>query len=115
VVCEAVFQEIFKFVGLYIRRNCDIVMALSVVCNGNEGTDYLEFIAEFGNNKVFSLKCQRGFILITTGIRILCLLFLFVVYVSLCRCNTVFWCGMCPYVCNYLYFGLLSLWHTAWL
>ena len=64
-------------------------MALSVVCNGNQWKDYLEFIAKFG--KVLSLEYQRGFILITTGIRVLHLLFRFVLYTSLCRCNTVFW------------------------
>ena len=95
MVCGAVSQEIFEFVGLYIRLNCDLVMALSVVCNGIQWKDYLEFIAEFGNDKVFWLKCQRGFILIATGIGILYLLFRFVVYVSLCRCNAVFWCSIC--------------------
>jgi hypothetical protein len=88
-------------------------MALSVVCNGNQWKDYLEFIAEFGSNEVFSLKCQRDFILITTGIRVLYLLFRFVVYISLSRCDAVFWWSLYSVNINYLH--LSTLCHTAWL
>ena len=45
-------------------------MTVSVVCNGNRWKDYLEVIAEFGS-QVFSLKCQGGFVLISTAVRVL--------------------------------------------